>query len=76
MIASAAATMQATTLAQSGTTKPLIVTSQPSATRSNWSNATSEKTTTATLVNGFNRTSVESIRAAFRAVEVLGPNEK
>ena len=44
-------------LAQSGTTKPLIVISQFSPTRSNWSSATSEKTTTATLVNGFKRAS-------------------
>ena len=63
MIASVAATALATTLAQSGTTKPLIVTSQPSATRNNWSNATSEKTATATILNGFNRASVESVRS-------------
>lgn len=55
MNASVAATMQAMTLAQTGMTKPLTMTSHPSATRSNWSSATSENTAMATVVKGFNR---------------------
>jgi hypothetical protein len=48
-----AATTHATTLAQGGMETPLIKTSHPIATRSNWTNATSENTTTAAVVKGF-----------------------
>ena len=64
MIASAAATTQAMTLAHRGIAKALIVTSQPSATRTNWSTATSENTITATVVKGFNGVSGEGIEVA------------
>ena len=55
MTASVAATTQATTLAQKGMKMPFTVTFHPKATRSSCTNATSEKTTTAMLVMGFNR---------------------
>src|ERR1700693_3820742 len=53
MNASVAATTQAMRLAQYGMMTPPTLTSHPKVTRSNWSNATSEKTTTATVVKGF-----------------------
>ncbi len=55
MNASVAATTQATTLAHNGIRMPFTVTSHPNATRSNCNSATSEKTTTATVVKGFTR---------------------
>src|SRR6266849_6235842 len=44
---------------------PFTETSHPKATRTNCSNATSEKTTTATVVKGFIVTSATFIRARF-----------
>ena len=62
MNASVAAITQAMTLAQRGMRMPFTVISHPKTTRSNCSNATSAKTTTATVVKGFNRTSTVSTK--------------
>lgn len=72
MIASVAATTQAMTLAQSGITKALIVTSQASATRNSWTTARSENTATATVVKGFTEVSAESIEKGSSRRRLIG----